>query len=236
MQAASTAKKAARRPGSTVTENRLRKVEERRRQIFSGALLCFEQKGYHETTINDLADAAGVSSGLIYQYFNDKRDVLFQVILEILEAYNRDLPGAISRYENPLDRLQAAAIAYFSVIEKRHEAALMAYRETKSLDQDQIRTLKAKEFQTNDLILQCVSQCIDQGLCNEINAELTTYSVITSAHMWALKNWRLRKICTHREYTVNAISMILNSMLNDKGKAALQASNILAQWNPKGRS
>lgn len=231
-----TPKKPVRRPGPGVTENRLRKVEERRRQIFSGALRCFEQKGYHETTINDLADAAGVSSGLIYQYFNDKRDVLFQVILEILEAYNRDLPGAISRYSDPLDRFQAAAIAYFSVIEKRIDATLMSYRETKLLDRDQINTLKAKELQTNDLILQCVKQCIDQGLCNTDNAELTTYSVITTAHMWALKNWRLREICTHREYTVHAISMIMNQMLNDDGKAAWKASNLLSKWKPRRNS
>lgn len=211
-------------------------MEERRRQIFSGALLCFEQKGYHETTINDVADAAGVSSGLIYQYFNDKRDVLFQVILEILEAYNRDLPGAISRYTEPLDRLQAAAIAYFSVIDKRIGATLMSYRETKLLDRDQIKTLKAKELQTNDLILQCVQQCIDQGLSDTADAELTAYSFVTSAHMWALKNWRLREICTHQEYTVRTISMILDHMLNDKGKAAWKASNLLASWKPKRSS
>lgn len=209
------------------TQNRLRKIEERRLQIFLGALRCFSQKGYHETTINDIAEAAGVSSGLIYQYFNDKRDVLFQVILEILEAYNRDVPRAVVGIKDPLRRLQAAALAYFQVIVNRIQSVLMAYRETKLLDRAQIGILKAKELQTNELIKNCVQECIDLGLCNDIDAELTTYSIITSAHMWGLKNWRLREISNHRDYTINSLTMILNHILNDQGKKHWVDNNLL---------
>lgn len=211
----------------TPTENRIRKIEERRQQIFSGALQCFEQKGYHETTINDLANAAGVSAGLIYQYFTDKRDVLFQVILEILEAYNRDVPRATVGISDALMRFQAASIAYYNVIDKRIDATLMAYRETKLLDRDQIKILKAKELQTNRLIQDRIQECIDAGLCNEIDSELTAYAVITSAHMWALKNWRLRELCSHKQYIARSLSMILNDMLNDKGKAHLEANSLI---------
>jgi len=215
------------RPRRAPTESRKRKIEERRRQILSGALSCFAQKGYHETSMNDIANAAGMSPGLIYQYCNDKRDVLFQVILEILEAYYREIPRAIVGLRDPLVRFQAGAIAYYKVIDSRISATLLAYRETKLLDRDQINVMKAKELQTNQLLIDCVQGCIDAGYCADIDPELTVYWVITTAHAWGLKNWRLRSISSFEDYVRRTLRMILNEILNDKGKAHLATHNLL---------
>ena len=47
-------------------------VERRRRQIVAAAIALFGKRGYHASTIRDIAAQAGVSVGLIYQYFGDK--------------------------------------------------------------------------------------------------------------------------------------------------------------------
>lgn len=52
-------------------------VEERRGQIVKAATKLFSEQGYYLTTIQDIAGEAGISVGLIYQYFKDKDDVLF---------------------------------------------------------------------------------------------------------------------------------------------------------------
>ena len=56
----------------------LRKIqaEERRLQIMDTALFVFAEKGFAQTTIQDLADAAGISSGLMYHYFPGKEKLL----------------------------------------------------------------------------------------------------------------------------------------------------------------
>jgi AcrR family transcriptional regulator len=215
------------RPRRAPTENRKRKIEERRRQILAGALSCFEQKGFHEASMNDIANAAGMSPGLIYQYCSDKRDVLFQVILEILEAYNREVPRAIVGLSDPLVRFQAGAIAYYKVIDSSVSAALLAYRETKLLDRDRINVLKAKELQTNQLLIDCLQGCIDAEYCADIHPELTVYWVITTAHAWGLKNWRLRSISSFENYVRRTLQMILNAVLNEKGKAHFATHSLL---------
>lgn len=209
------------------TENRLRRIDERRQQIFSGALSCFEQKGFHETSMADIAGAAGVSTGLIYQYFTDKRDVLFQVINDILEAYNREIPRATVGVQDPLLRFQLASIAYFKVIDKRVSSTLLAYRETKLLDRDQIKILKAKEIQTNQLILDCIQDCIAAGHFRDDRPDLTTYAVLTAAHMWSLKHWRLRKIAGFEDYVRHSLGMIMGSLLTESGRAHLAANDLL---------
>src|SRR3989304_6147095 len=51
-------------------------LEARRDQIVNAAWTCFAQKGYHQTTMQDIASEAGISAGAIYRYFPGKEAVL----------------------------------------------------------------------------------------------------------------------------------------------------------------
>ncbi len=55
-------------------------VETRRMQILMGASQVFAEKGYHQATTKEIAKAAGVSEGTIYNYFKSKRDLLVAMI------------------------------------------------------------------------------------------------------------------------------------------------------------
>jgi len=56
--------------------------EQRRQQIIDGALAVFADKGFEKATNKEIADAAKINSpGLIYHYFEDKIDLLYQVLL-----------------------------------------------------------------------------------------------------------------------------------------------------------
>ncbi len=55
-------------------------AETRRSQILMGAAQVFAKKGYHQATTKEIAKAAGVSEGTIYNYFQNKRDLLVAMI------------------------------------------------------------------------------------------------------------------------------------------------------------
>ncbi len=59
--------------------------EQRREEILSAAKTTFASKGFHATTIGDVAKAAGVSYGSIYWYF-DSKDALFHALMDHQEA------------------------------------------------------------------------------------------------------------------------------------------------------
>jgi len=58
-------------------------VEARRRQILIGASRIFAKKGYHKATTKEIARAAGVAEGTIYNYFNNKRELLLAMVAMI---------------------------------------------------------------------------------------------------------------------------------------------------------
>ncbi len=55
-------------------------AEARRTQILMGAAQVFAEKGFHKATTKEIAKAAGVSEGTIYNYFDNKRDLLVAMI------------------------------------------------------------------------------------------------------------------------------------------------------------
>ena len=57
----------------------------RREQLLDVALAAFARNGYHETSMNDIADAAGVTKPVLYQHFESKRE-LYQALLDDVGA------------------------------------------------------------------------------------------------------------------------------------------------------
>jgi AcrR family transcriptional regulator len=49
-------------------------------KLLKAALSMYEKKGYHKTTVDDIAAEAGVSTGIAYRYFRNKKDMLLTVI------------------------------------------------------------------------------------------------------------------------------------------------------------
>ncbi len=59
----------------------------RRAQIVSGARQAFSRKGYDAATVGDIAEAAGVSKGLIYHYFRSKEDILLATAEALMDGF-----------------------------------------------------------------------------------------------------------------------------------------------------
>jgi AcrR family transcriptional regulator len=58
---------------------------ERRRQILDAALILFDERGYANTRVSDIADSVGVSKALVFKYFPAKIDI-FIAITEYIES------------------------------------------------------------------------------------------------------------------------------------------------------
>ncbi len=60
-------------------------AQARQRQILEAAVTVFAEKGYHRATIKDIAHAAGVADGTIYNYFKNKQDVMLNIVTQMAE-------------------------------------------------------------------------------------------------------------------------------------------------------
>lgn len=194
------------------------RVAKRRSQILGAAIELFGKRGYHATTIRDIARLAGVSTGLVYQYFGDKDDVLFLALQTVLDAYKERIPQATGGIDDPLERFRAAVHAYCRVIDANIDATVLAYRETKSLGRARRNVIKQKETETNALIEACLRDCMKAGLLEKVDAGLLTYQIVMFAHAWALKAWHFGGKMTVDQYVDRNLALLLNPLLTARGR------------------
>ena len=65
-------------------------IEARRNQILDAAAAVFAEKGFHRATTKEIARAAGVSEGTIYNYFASKADLLIGIMTRLAELEHLD--------------------------------------------------------------------------------------------------------------------------------------------------
>lgn len=206
---------------STVTDPKL--VEERRTQILGAAIKLFSDKGYYRTTILDIAKTAGISSGLIYQYFSEKEDVLCFALLHVVDTYEREIPPRIAGAKDPVDRLCQSVEAYCTIVDDLRDATLLAYRSTKSLSPAGRKHVMAGEQRSNQIILGCINECIDGGYFREVNSDLLVYQFVMYCHTWALKYWAFRNKYTLKQYVDEGLKLLVEPYLTPrKGRGAFR--------------
>jgi AcrR family transcriptional regulator len=85
----------------------------RRAEIIEATFFCIALKGYSNITMQDIADSAGVSKGVIHYYFRNKE----QLFLSVLEKLIKDLDGHLAKKvecaETPSEKIRAIISAVF---------------------------------------------------------------------------------------------------------------------------
>jgi AcrR family transcriptional regulator len=68
---------------SSGTDRRARQAAARLEQILDAAARLFAERGFHRTTTRDIADAADIAEGTLYNYFTNKNDLLFGILARL---------------------------------------------------------------------------------------------------------------------------------------------------------
>ena len=67
-------------------------------EILACAANLFYKKGYHVTTIEDLANEVGMLKGSLYYYIKSKEDLLYQLLLDVIVAGQMRVSEKITRH------------------------------------------------------------------------------------------------------------------------------------------
>jgi AcrR family transcriptional regulator len=104
--------------------------EERRVAILESALAVFAQRGYHASSIDDIAREGGVSKALIYEHFASKQDLYAELLEQHAGHLFSALAEAISEAGSSAPaRLAVGFDAFYGFVEEHRVAWRMLFRE-----------------------------------------------------------------------------------------------------------
>jgi AcrR family transcriptional regulator len=94
----------------------------RRKQLLAVALEVFAERGFHPTSMNDLAEAAGVTKPVLYQHFGSKRELYLELLDDVGSRLRDAIGKATSEAAGPREQVARGFAAYFRFVAD-HQAA-----------------------------------------------------------------------------------------------------------------
>lgn len=196
------------------------RAEWRSRQLLTAAARLMERNGFHGVSMQALADEAAVSVGLIYRYFGNKDELLLAVIVNVLEAFAGQVPAAVEAAgDDPVERVAAAFRAHCEVIDEHRHAAVLTYRESRSLSAEGRNKIKEREIATSDPLRSAIRDGIGNGRFADADVELVTHDFLLMAHGWALKHLHLERTMQFHDYVAKQTALMLGALIAPEHRA-----------------
>lgn len=170
---------------SSVLKRRVAKpTEQRRAEILEAALGLFSSKGFHETTMEEVAQAAGVAKGTIYLYFQSKEHLLLALKRDFMQGLTDAVAnivadaiehleaGKSTDYRDIIDDIFQAVVDYHC---QRREAVEVVVRQSPS--PDLVHEALELEREYLALVTNAFRTGIDYGLVHTEDPEMTAHLV-----------------------------------------------------------
>jgi TetR/AcrR family fatty acid metabolism transcriptional regulator len=159
-------------PAKNSTKNS--KVGQKSSTIIDAALKVFGKKGYHNTTISDIARQAGVSEATIYEYFEGKEDLLFAIPGEITDRAVDFYEAMLPYLKGAENRIRGIIRAYYTLYRENPD-----YSSLVLLDIKHNRNFSNAEnyeavTRATGLVLKCINEGIESG---EFRGDIDPYLI-----------------------------------------------------------
>jgi AcrR family transcriptional regulator len=105
----------------------------RRQELLALAAQMFAERGYGQTTVRDIADAAGILSGSLYHHFDSKESMVDEILRTFLDELFTRYGEIVDAGLGPKETLKALVVASFEAIDTRHAEVAIYQNESKHL-------------------------------------------------------------------------------------------------------
>lgn len=169
-----------------------------RKRIIDTASALYAKKGYTATSIEEIAETAGVSLPVTYHYVKRKSEIMRMIMEDLLSSFQESLTSQIGSIHEPEEKLAAAMILYSKAVERQKEKILLVYQKSGSLDADSKARIMQLEVEVSTIFGRIIQEGIEKGVFEKVDVDLMAFNIIMMAHMWILKKWHF-----HRRFDLN---------------------------------
>ena len=156
----------------------------RKEELSRQAARLFAEKGYHGTSIGDLADSMGVQKGSLYAHIEGKEDLLYQTMRGGAAAFHGAL-DSVPDVAPPAEKVRLALRAHLRVVSEQVDVATVFVQEWKYLEGERLEEIISERRRYEERIRELFREGRDLG---ELRADLDVNAAalaFLSAANWA---------------------------------------------------
>jgi len=196
-----------------------RKVDKEQRQteLLEAAIEVFAQRGYQATTMDDIAERAGVSKGMLYIYFKNKEALFGAVFRWYGQMISQTMLGAITDIDDEIEQLQRIAAIWGEIaVEHRDYVPLFldfwAAASVRGMRSDYADDLATMYEEYRNLIAGIIEQGQRKGVFKkEADAQAAAYLLVGGMDGIFIQSWLSQPTCLEKMVR-QAMEMMLDGI------------------------
>lgn len=147
-------------------------------EIEAAAIRLFRQKGYHATSMQDIADAVGLQKGSLYHYISSKDDLLVSIMHAALSKYNSRLSEIRSMDLPVRERLELAVRAHLRGIADNLGMLTIFLRESYALSPQHKEIIGSESSRYNQMFEDLFREGVASGEIRDLDPKLATRTML----------------------------------------------------------
>jgi AcrR family transcriptional regulator len=174
-------------------------------RLVQAAVRLFAERGYDATTVQDVVDAAGVTKGAMYHYFDSKDALLYEIYHRLLAMQAQRLEAIVAGPGSAGQRLRRAAVDVVETSVGRLDEAIVFFRSQHLLPADKQKLVRAERRRYHERFSELVAQGQRDGAFRtDIEPELAVTFFFGAVHQigtWFHRDGPLTATALGERYT-----------------------------------
>ncbi len=178
-------------------------------EILAEAVRIFKEKGYHATSMQNIADAVGLQKGSLYHYISGKEDLLFQVFERGSGALTQQLKVIIASDDSSAEKIRRAVRAHLNELCHQLDIFTVYLSERRALTGKHHTKVRAEGELQARLLEKIIEQGIASGDFRQMDSKIAAHAIL------GMCNWLYQWYSPNGRLTPEAIADIFSDLVVD---------------------
>ena len=188
--------------------------EARADHIYRVAAEIMCRKGYEATSMNDIADAVGLTKAGMYHYIQGKEHLLFEIMTFAMDMVDENVIAPTRAIEDPEERLRALVQRHAGRILEVGGEVTILLEEMWALTPAHRRVIRGRKREYFEMVRQTLQQLAAAGKLRQVDPSVATFSLfgmINWISRWYRRDGKIPKEVVLKDFTELAACSVLKT-------------------------
>jgi TetR/AcrR family transcriptional regulator, cholesterol catabolism regulator len=156
-------------------------------EVISAAARLFAERGFRAVTIDDVAASLGYTKSVVYYYFKNKNQVLWEIFNRIHDAWWQDMKAIVDRDIAPDEKLAALIRQHALNVMNRTEWTAIFFRDQSELTEEQQKTVTERKRVFDRNFRDTYATGVTAGVFKDIPPTVVASGIVgmcNQTHLW----------------------------------------------------
>jgi AcrR family transcriptional regulator len=191
---------------------------ERLAEVYRAAAQIILRKGYDATSINDIANALGMTKAGLYHYINGKKELLFDIMNFGLDELDEEVVTPAGSVTDPSAKLRFIIDSHARLVTRGQGAITILVDEITALTPAQNRIITRRKREYFDRLRNVLDELKAEGKLQDVDTTAATFSLLGMIN-WLSRWFRQDGTLTQEQVAEQIVKIALNGLLRPESRS-----------------